>query len=458
MNIYQGLMKTAVRIKRILRGNSAQTGYTKYLEKIQYKQPEELKALQAVSLCELMKHAVENIPRYKYLKEQLVLTPDKAYEDIKKFPVTTKSDLLNNRDEFIDSNTPAIKEILSSGTFGKRTKALMDKYFTDHAVDEYFNKVIEIVPGKTRFIIHYIPREIEDSIKLDSDFIHKTMSGVYLMDYLIMNEEKFEIAIDILQKKKPDIIWGIVYGIYVLSKHIIDRDIKIKSPQLILCGGGSLLPRYRNTIEKAFGAKLYDRYGAAETGNLANQCKIRKGYHYIPTVHYIEILDDEMKPVGEDETGVIYITTLTKRAMPMIRYRIGDLAKHTEKPCSCGCNFPMIKSIYGREREGIISPNGNYLSPYPLELVLGKYGRMSEFQVIQSDSTSLVLRIVCKKERFSKEEELEILEAINSRLQYEMKISIRYTDEIKALSNGKIVQVISLDRYQEMGDYINEAL
>ena len=457
MNIYQGLMKTAVRIKRILRGNSAQTGYTRYLEKIQYKTPEEIKALQAVSLCELMKHAVKNIPYYRYIKDQLSLTPDTAFDDIKKFPIVSKGDMIDNSKQFIDGNTPIQGEYHTGGTTGMRFDVYTDKYFTDHAVDEYFNNIIGIYPGMNRFIVNLVGHGniLDKSIRHNIEI--NQLKGIYTVDHRFLNEEKLLKAVEIFEKYKPRIIWGNTHGVYTIAKYLIDNNIKITYPDVVLCGGDNLLDRYRTTIETAFHKKPIDRYASAETGNMANQCQLRKGYHYVPITHFIEILDDNDLPVKDGESGSIVITTLSKRAMPLIRYRLGDTVVKSSEPCECGSNFPILGAVSGREKEGIRTPKGTYVSTAPFEEILSKSGKMAEYQAIQTGEYEILVKIVCKNEIYSKDEEEQIKVNINHCLDCNMSISFEYVDEIKPLPNGKMIHIISSDRMKELG-YINEDL
>lgn len=456
MRIYQSMIKTAVRIKRILTGNTAQTGYTKYIENIQYKTPEELKFLQAVSLCELMKHAVDNIPFYRNLKGKLILTPETAFEDIKKFPLISKEDLRDNRAGFIDIKVKQTDLIPTGGTMGERIPVLMDKYFTDHEVDDYFNNIIGINSGTTRLRVIDMDRTITTDKSSKNNYMANPFTGRYMIDHRFMDIEKYNFVIKVIKKNKPEIVWGITHGVYVIAKYILDNKIEIEPMKLILTGGANLLPRYKKVIEKAFGAKVYDRYASAETGNMANQCLKRGGYHYVPTVHYVEILDENLSPVSDGETGSLYVTTLTKRAMPLIRYRIGDLVVKTKKICSCGSQFPMIGSIYGREREGVISPSGSYISSAPFDLIFSDSNKVTEYQVIQTDCDSISIKLFCNVEQLTADEEKWIKAEITKYLEYPIKIKIDYVDEIKPLPNGKRIHIISLDRYKELQECLNE--
>ena len=165
-----------------------------------------------------------------------------------------------------------------------------------------------------------------------------------------------------------------------------------------------------------------------------------------------------MIPVEEGETGDIYITTLTKRAMPMIRYKIGDRVTKTDKLCPCGCKFPMIGKIEGREKEGIFSPKGTYISNGPLYKIMEVSGKITEFQAFQTSLDSILLKLVCENEKLTEPEINEISLGFYECLDYKMKIKIEYTDEIKPLSNGKMIRIFPLARQKEVGDNLNKTI
>ncbi len=320
------------------------------------------------------------------------------------------------------------------------------------APDEFFNKKIGIVPGKSRLIL-IADSSSEEANKIGGfDCEINKISRCYRVDHRHMNNKKIKFILDIIMKQKPSIVWGNTHGAYVIAKYIEDHNLKVPSPELFLCGGQSMLPQYSETIERVFESKVYDRYGSVECGNTANQCKVQQGYHYVPMVHFIEILDKKMEPVGEGEIGNLYITTLTKRAMPVIRYETGDLAQFTSKTCSCGCNFPIIGKIYGRRKEGIISPSGTYLSLSPLNLIINQDNSIKDFQMIQVKPDTLVIKVTGNVKIDNNPLINKIKKDINSSLDYNMNISFKITDKLDALSNGKMLRIIPFERYEELGE------
>ncbi|MBN2557594.1 MAG: phenylacetate--CoA ligase family protein [Clostridia bacterium] len=453
MDLYRGIMKTAVNVKRVLTGSGAQAEYTAYLEKIQYLPPGELKSLQAACICGLLKHAVENIPFYTQMKGKVGLTPESAFEDIKKFPILTKAMLIEKNNELAAGNIVPAGRLNTGGTTGETASVLKDKYSMAHAPDEFFNRKIGIEPGRSRLILKADERKKAANEIGGFDYEINRISRTWRVDHRYMNDARLKFLTDILIKQKPEIIWGSNHGIYVLAKHLEDKGITVRPPSTILCGGQMMLPQYREKIECVFRAKVYDRYGSVECGNTANQCEAREGYHYVPTVHYIEILDDSMNPVGGGVMGNLYITTLNRRAMPMIRYETGDLAVYTETPCACGCRFPVIGEIHGRRKEGIISPRGTYLSLTPLNTIMRQSPEILDFQMVQESRGSLLIRLATGDNMPGEAALAKIKSDICAAMDYNMDIRFEYAEAIRALPNGKVMRVVPLERLKELGDY-----
>ena len=447
-------MGIAVQVKRILKGNFDQTRYTKYLESIQFSNRDELKKLQAEKLSDLLNHAVENIPYYKDLKGKFALTPETVFEDIRNFPVLDKDTLISREKELTADNIKITSSLYTGGTFSKKATLHMDDHMELCAPDEFFNKKVGMVPGKSRLIFKADKRRKETHQIGGMDYDFNNISKSYRISHLFLNNKKFKMIKEILIHKKPKIIWGNTHAIFITANYVKNNDIKIRPPELALCGGQMLVPLYKERIEEVFKTKVYDRYGSVECGNTANQCKQQDGYHYVPTTHFIEVLDDNLNEVAEGETGNIYITTLIKRAMPMIRYKQDDLVEFTEKLCACDCNFPILAKIQGRRKEGVLSPKGTYLSLMPSNLIMSDSGEIKDYQIIQTEEDSMLIRYVTSGSNIKESTLIKIKKDIFNSMDYEMIITFKQVNAILPLKNGKVLRIIPLELYNELGESI----
>lgn len=115
------------------------------------------------------------------------------------------------------------------------------------------------------------------------------------------------------------------------------KDLSIR--KIIVAGepGGSISTT-RQAIEKLWNAELYDFYGISDIyGACAGMCEERNGLHLIEDDIYLEVLDPvTSEPVADGKPGEMVLTTLTKRARPMIRFRTGDIVVADHSPCPCG--------------------------------------------------------------------------------------------------------------------------
>lgn len=110
----------------------------------------------------------------------------------------------------------------------------------------------------------------------------------------------------------------------------------------------------RRIITDALGCNVYDCYGAKECYNIAHECPMSNGnLHVLSDLRHIDILNESGMPVAGDAEGVTHITSFTNFIMPMIRYRLGDMA-HWVGKCDCGLPFPLISRIRGRETEHLV--------------------------------------------------------------------------------------------------------
>ena len=123
-----------------------------------------------------------------------------------------------------------------------------------------------------------------------------------------------------------------------------------------------MLPQHsRELIENNLNCKVYDKYGSREFSGIAYECNKHFGHHVVAENYIVEILKDK-EPAKENEVGEIVITDLNNYCMPLIRYRIGDLAKSLgTKTCDCGRGLPLIGDIQGRVQSIIVGANGKYL-------------------------------------------------------------------------------------------------
>jgi len=150
------------------------------------------------------------------------------------------------------------------------------------------------------------------------------------------------------------------------------RDLAVK--RIFVAGepGGSI-PETRERIEALWGASVYDYYGLSDIfGACAGMCEERHGLHWAEDHILVEVLDSETgEPVKEGERGEMVLTTLKKRARPLIRFRTGDIVSFTEEPCACGRTSQRLLGVHGRLDDMLIIRGVN-IFPSDVEAIVRK--------------------------------------------------------------------------------------
>jgi phenylacetate-CoA ligase len=151
----------------------------------------------------------------------------------------------------------------------------------------------------------------------------------------------------------------------------------------------------RAVVERAFDCRAYDVYGLSEIvgPGVAGECERRDGLHVCDDHFLPEIIDPDtgaVRPPGVE--GELVLTTLTKRAMPMIRYRTGDVTTLTTEPCACGRTSARIARIKGRNDDMLVVKGVN-LYPSEVEAALLAVADLQPHYLLVVDRTATLARL-----------------------------------------------------------------
>ena len=141
----------------------------------------------------------------------------------------------------------------------------------------------------------------------------------------------------------------------------------------------------RNEIEQAWDMLATDVYGLSEIigPGVSQECTYKDGLHLFSDVFYPEIIDpDSGVPVPEGSNGELVITTLTKQAIPLLRYRTRDIVSMTSQPCRCGRTSPRTSKIKGRTDDMIIVRGINVFPSQIEHVLLGIEGIHPHYQLV----------------------------------------------------------------------------
>jgi phenylacetate-CoA ligase len=172
------------------------------------------------------------------------------------------------------------------------------------------------------------------------------------------------------------------------------------SLELGLFGGEPWTEALRAEIERELGLRAVSFYGLSEMcgPGVAAECSARNGLHVQEDHFLVEVVDpDSGEPVGEGEQGELVFTTLTKEALPLIRYRTGDIGTVDGAPCECGRTLARVTRLVGR-RDDMLIVRGVNLFPSNVEhLLLGVQEVAPHYRlIVEREGTMDELTVECE--------------------------------------------------------------
>jgi phenylacetate-CoA ligase len=226
-----------------------------------------------------------------------------------------------------------------------------------------------------------------------------------------------------------------------LAYKIRDGIFPALRPSVLLTRGEMLLPQVRDLLESTFDAPVSDSYACTEARDVAWQCRATGGYHINADNVVVEIVrDDQPAPVGQ--IGEVVLTDLNRLAMPIIRYKNGDLARLASERCPCGCKLPLIAEIIGRTGQDCRLPNGKTILWNQLKSLM-THQQIRQFQIVQEASGNFLIRYVPEKHAEITAIDNLLMCRFRNLLGHGIGVQIQKTGALPPASSGKTKLVVS---------------
>jgi hypothetical protein len=225
----------------------------------------------------------------------------------------------------------------------------------------------------------------------------------------LITDHSTEQLVDELEKSGASYLFCNGSQLRLMAKEQLRRPRKIKLDQ-ILTWADRTDQELRKLAKKAFKAKIVDRYSSEELGPIAIQCPRSEHLHLISPYHYLEIVDQDNRPVKAGVTGRVLVTSFANSAMPLFRYELGDLAV-MGPPCG-KVKWPTIYSIEGRTRDTVFRPDGSEALPLTPRISIRVDANVLDHLIVLFDD--MVVGIVRLKRPFDKAEEQKVLLELSS--------------------------------------------
>ncbi len=416
--------------------------YYHQLSRTQWCTPEQIRALQEQRLRELIRTVHRHVPYYRELFDRLGIEPDsiQTLEDLQCIPPLTKDDIRHNLHFDLMSDRHDKRQMLpitTSGSTGEPLTLYADKTQLEM---RWATTVRNIEWSGYRFGDRQV-RLWHSTLGMSGIQAFKERFDAVLMRRKFfpafeMNEQTIGKYVEFLRQKRPVLIDGYAEAFNLIATYLRDAKIEGIRPKGIISSAQTLSKDSRAVIEQAFGAKVFDKYGSREFSGIAHECEAHSGHHVNAESYIVEIVRDG-RPAAPGETGEVLVTDLTNTAVPLIRYKLGDLATATDAVCPCGRGLPLIGEIQGRAQAIIIGTNGCFLPGTFFAHLLKDYGHiLKQFQVVQEQLGAIDFNIV-RGPRFSETELEKILVLFRQHLGAEMEITVHEVESIALVRTGK---------------------
>lgn len=192
----------------------------------------------------------------------------------------------------------------------------------------------------------------------------------------------------------PDCITGMASAVARLADETGANGHRLR-PRFVVAGGELLTEPLRARIA-TLGAPIHDVYGSNELNLIAWQCPDGAGaYHVVDDALVVEVLGPDDQPVAAGEWGEVVATSLLSHAMPLIRYRLGDVAVRGPEQCPCGAPFSTLLAVRGRTFDAFPLADGGSLHPWDvLHAIDDQLGWVKHCQLVQVARGAIELRVV----------------------------------------------------------------
>lgn len=207
--------------------------------------------------------------------------------------------------------------------------------------------------------------------------------------------------LEYLREKQPLILRAMPSTFNLLIDMIGDAGSEAPCrPAALISFAETLTDNTRQRMAETFGTPVLDEYGLTEVGGIvARECRARRGFHIHGVNFHVEIVDNQDRPLPDNESGQVLVTNLYNRCMPLLRYRTGDWGVRTSACCPCGSRAPRLLNLEGRALTRFTDREGTVYNPFDRYRSHLFSAPLAQFQMVQESDGRIALHysapVVC---------------------------------------------------------------
>jgi phenylacetate-CoA ligase len=320
--------------------------------------------------------------------------------DLGSLPTTSAEDLRSAPLDFLCAAQDEVERIVTLPTSGT-TGASKRVFFTakdQELTTDFFHRGMSTMVGPGDRVLILLPGSLPGSVGA------LLREGLARMDVEGIPHGPVSDAghaLDVIDKEGVTALVGVPIQVLALVKRAqADRRPASATLKTVLLTTDRMPRAIAQMIQRAWGCDVYDHYGATEMGLGGGvDCRERTGYHLREADLLFEIVHPATgQPVPDGESGEVVFSTLTREAMPLLRYRTGDISRFMREPCPCGTVLKRMAHVDERVDSRVTLPGGSTLSQGDFDEVLLPIDGLTDFKVLfgrDHDHANVVLRVRC---------------------------------------------------------------
>lgn len=429
------------------RAGSAHLRHLRALERTQYDAPEVIRERQLAALKAQLQHAWDTVPYYRAAWNNAGVHPSdvRTLADLEAFPILTKADIRRHNRALVSSayDPSKCRVKTTSGSTGVPLTIYCDEPAMQFKAactirsDEWsgyrLGQRVAKVWGNPEY------RHFGLKGRLRNRFFDR---AVYL-DTLNLNDERIGEFARTIRRHRPGLVFGHAHSLYLVACALKKGGVLDVRPNGIISTAMILHDWQRAVIESVFGCKVTNRYGCEEVSLIASECEEHNGLHVNADSLYHEV------PAG----GKLLVTDLVNRAMPLIRYQVGDVVVPSARRCACGRGLPLLERVEGREADYVVTPAGNLISGISLtENFANLVPGTAQMQIVQESITQLRIRMVAG-DGFGDASRAKVAELVRDTFGAGVEHELELVDAIPQEPSGKYrfcISKVAAERLKEL--------
>lgn len=390
-----------------------------------------LRAYQETRLREIVAYACKHVPYYRDLMRRYSLTPEmcSTLDGLRRLPILTKADVQDHATRLRSNvDTGPVRVVHTGGTTGTSLKITVEQTALDYhwAVIWRQRRRMGLAPGD-RYASFSGDTILPSHQTTPPYWRYDRGEGRILFSNWHLSEATLPVYLDAYNAYAPKYVQGYPSFLFAVAEYAQRTGTALHHPVAVFTSSETLRGEQRAAIAQTFGAPVLDFYSSGEQVAAVSECEAG-GYHVDAEFGILEIVD-----------GQAVATTLHNRAMPLLRYALGDGLAWRKERCRCGRSLPLVHPPMGRLDDVIVTPSGRRFGR--LDHLFKDTPAIREAQLVQTTPEHLTVRVVLRPGAICPTTELH--HQIRARLGDELQIQVEIMDAIPRSTSGKFRFVVS---------------